>query len=84
MIKIRNVVFDYTKFYDFIELNLIHILFLLIKLIVEILDFFEMQLIFNKINKLKIIEKNYRIIEILNDLTKFHQSKKINLKRLKK
>ena len=63
MIKTKNVIFDHSKFYDFIELNLIHILIFSIKSIVEMLNLSKMSLISNKIEKFEKFEKNFIFIE---------------------
>ena len=60
IIKTKNVIFDHSKFYDFIELNLVHILVLSIKSIVEMLNLSKMSLIFSEINETEKFEKKNR------------------------
>ena len=60
MIKTKNVIFNYSKFYDFIELNLAHILIFSIKSIVEMLNLSKMSLIFSEINETEKFEKKNR------------------------
>ena len=70
MIRTKNVIFDHSKFYDFIELNLAHILALSIKSVVEVLDLSEMSLIFNEINEIEEFEKEIVVIKNLIELNK--------------
>ena len=51
------MIFNHLKFYDFIELNLVHILVFLIKSIIKMLNLLKMQLTFNKIEKFEKFKK---------------------------
>ena len=84
MIKTKNVIFDHSKFYDFIELNLIHILIFSIKSIVEMLNLSKMQLIFNKIEKFEKFEKNFIFIENIEQLNEISSIKNIITKSIEK
>ena len=84
MIKTKNVIFDHSKFYDFIKLNLIHILVLSIKSIVEMLNLSKMQLTFNEIEKFEKFEKNFIFIENVEQLNKISSIKNIITKSIEK
>ena len=84
MIKTKNVIFDYSKFYDFIELNLIHILILSIKSIVEILNLSKMQLTFDKIEKFEKFEKKFIFIKNVEQLNKISSIKNTTTKSIEK
>ena len=88
MIKTKNVIFDHSKFYDFIELNLVHILVLSIKSVVEMLNLSKMQLTFNEIEKFEKFEKNFIFIENVEQLNEILSiniiTKSIEKKNLKK
>ena len=84
MIKTKNVIFDHSKFYDFIELNLIYILVFSIKLIVEILDLSKMQLTFNEVEKFEKFEKNFIFIENVEQLKEISSIKNITTKLIEK
>ena len=84
MIKTKNVIFDHSKFYDFIKLNLIHILVFSIKSIVEMLNLSKMQLTFNKIEKFEKFEKNFIFIENVEQLNEISSIKNITTKSIEK
>ena len=84
MIKTKNVIFDHSKFYDFIELNLIHILIFLIKSIVEMLNLSKMQLTFNEIEKFEKFEKNFIFIKNVEQLNEISSIKNIITKSIEK
>ena len=84
MIKTKNVIFDHSKFYDFIKLNLIHILIFSIKSIVEMLNLSKMQLTFNEIEKFEKFEKNFIFIENVEQLNKISSIKNIITKSIEK
>ena len=84
MIKTKNVIFDHSKFYDFIELNLIHILIFSIKSIVEMLNLSKMQLTFNEIEKFEKFEKNFIFIENVEQLNEISSIKNITTKSIEK
>ena len=84
MIKTKNVIFDHSKFYDFIELNLIHILVFSIKSIVEMLNLSKMQLTFNEVEKFEKFEKNFIFIENVEQLNKISSIKNIITKSIEK
>ena len=84
MIKTKNVIFDHSKFYDFIELNLVHILAFSIKSIVEMLDLSKMQLTFNEIEKFEKFEKNFIFIENVEQLNEISSIKNITTKSIEK
>ena len=57
IIRTKNVIFDHSKFYNLIKINLAQILAQSIESVVEMLDLLEMQLTFNQIIKLDKSEK---------------------------
>ena len=84
MIKTKNVIFDHSKFYDFIKLNLIHILIFSIKSIVEMLNLSKMSLIFNEIKKFEKFEKNFVFIENVEQLNEISSIKNTINESIKK
>ena len=84
MIRTKNVIFDHLKFYDFIELNLVHMLVLSIKLIIEILNLLKMQLTFNEIEKFEKFEKNFIFIENVEQLNEISSIKNTITKSIEK
>ena len=83
-IKTKNVIFDHSKFYNFIELNLTHILTLSIKSIVEMLNLSEMSLIFSEINETEKFEKKIVVIENLIELNEISSIKNTTSESIEK
>lgn len=65
IIKTKSVIFNHTKFYYLVKINLFYFLTQLIKLIVKILKFLKMSTSFNdlmkknKINKIEFVINNF-------------------------
>ena len=84
MIKTKNVIFDYSKFYNFIELNLIYILTFSIKSIFEILNLSKMQLTFNEVENFEKFKKKFIFIENVEQLNEISSIKNIITKLIEK
>lgn len=86
IIKTRNVIFNHSKFYDSIELNLAYLLTLLVESIIEILNFSKTKLIFNQHNLkdeydeiIEEIKKSSKNSSIKNNESEFNEKKKSQL-----
>ena len=67
IIKTKNVIFDHSKFYNHIKINLVQILAQSIESVVKMLNFSKMQLTFNQITELDKSEKTLPTDADLNE-----------------